>query len=432
MINYTPTHPQVVELDAKILSVKQEMIKELEAKLRTMTDRENAIKESIGRFKERYITLPKAALELASLEREVKVNGDLYANLKQKHQEFLIRGAERIEEVSIIEPAVTPGSPKNAPNATINLMLSSLIGVLLGFVLAFVRESMDTSIGTIEGVEEFLKVPVLGVIPREDRNAIEQAMKKVFPETLDSESVELLSRLSPLFDLKGVVAEGYRSLKVNLQFACVDRTVKSLAFASAGLGEGKTTTVINLAITIAQDGRRVLVVDADLRKPAVHSRLGLKREPGLSDVLVGAAQWQDVVQTAPDLMLGKLGFDQILSAPGVDNLSIITSGHLPPNPSEFFNSQRIVDLIAACEEHYDLVMFDSPPILPVADAVLIGPKVDGVVLVYQVGKIGRTPLQRAKTLLENAQAHIVGVVLSNVSAEFSPDYHQYQYYRYSS
>jgi succinoglycan biosynthesis transport protein ExoP len=432
LINYKPKHPLVVELDAKILSVKQEMIKELESKLRTLIDRQHGIKESIGRFKERYITLPKAALELASLEREVKVNGDLYANLKQKHQEFLIRGAERIEEVSIIEPAVTPGSPMNAPKGTINLMLSSLIGVLLGFVLAFVRESFDTSIGTIEGVEEFLKVPVLGVIPQEDRKEIEQVIKKVFPETLDDESVELLSRLSPLFDLKGVTAEGYRSLKVNLQFACVDRTVKSLSFASAGLGEGKTTTVINLAITIAQDGRRVLVVDGDLRKPAVHSRLGLKREPGLSEVLVGAEQWQDVVQTAPDLMLGKLGFDQILSAPGVDNLSIITSGHLPPNPSEFFNSQRFVDLIAAMEEAYDLVMFDCPPILPVADAVLISPKVDGVVLVYQVGKIGRTPLQRAKTLLENAQAHIVGVVLSNVSAEFSPDYHQYQYYRYSS
>jgi capsular exopolysaccharide synthesis family protein len=432
LINYMPKHPLVVELDAKILSVKQEMIKELESKLRTMTDRENAIKESIGRFKERYITLPKAALEQASLEREVKINGDLYATLKQKHQEFLIRGAERIEEVSIIEPAVTPGSPKNAPKATLNLMLSSLIGVLLGFVLAFVRESFDTSIGTIEGVEEFLKVPVLGVIPQVDHKEVEQAIKKVFPETLDAESMELLSRLSPLFDLKGVVAEGYRSLKVNLQFACLDRTVKSLSFASAGLGEGKTTTVINLAITIAQDGRRVLVVDADLRKPAVNSRLGLKREPGLSEVLIGNAQWQDVVQTAPDLMLGKLGFDQILSAPGVDNLSIITSGHLPPNPSEFFNSQRFVDLIAACEENYDLVLFDCPPILPVADAVLIGPKVDGVVLVYQVGKIGRTPLLRAKTLLENAQAHIVGVVLSNVSAEFSPDYHQYQYYRYSS
>ncbi|TLY21970.1 MAG: polysaccharide biosynthesis tyrosine autokinase [Nitrospirae bacterium] len=432
LINYMPKHPLVVELDAKILSVKQEMIKELESKLRTMTDRENAIKESIGRFKERYITLPKAALEQASLEREVKINGDLYATLKQKHQEFLIRGAERIEEVSIIEPAVTPGSPKNAPKATLNLMLSSLIGVLLGFVLAFVRESFDTSIGTIEGVEEFLKVPVLGVIPRVDHKEVEQAIKKVFPETLDAESMELLSRLAPLFDLKGVVAEGYRSLKVNLQFACLDRAVKSLSFASAGLGEGKTTTVINLAITIAQDGRRVLVVDADLRKPAVNSRLGLKREPGLSEVLVGTAQWKDVVQTAPDLMLGKLGFDQVLSAPGVDNLSIITSGHLPPNPSEFFNSQRFVDLIAACEENYDLVMVDCPPILPVADAVLIGPKVDGVVLVYQVGKIGRTPLLRAKTLLENAQAHIVGVVLSNVSAEFSPDYHQYQYYRYSS
>src|SRR5437667_9460562 len=158
LINYMPKHPKVGELDAKIRSVKQEMIKELESKLRTLTDRENAIKESIKRFRERYITLPKSALDQASLEREVKINGDLYANLKQKHQELLIRGAERIEEVTIIEPAVTPGAPKNAPKATLNLVLSSLIGVLLGFVLAFVRESFDTSIGTTEGVAEFLKV----------------------------------------------------------------------------------------------------------------------------------------------------------------------------------------------------------------------------------------------------------------------------------
>jgi capsular exopolysaccharide synthesis family protein len=432
LINYTAKHPQVLELDARIQSVKQEMIRELEAKLRTFSERENAIRDSIGRYKERYMSLPKAALELASLEREVKVNADLYASLKQKHQEFLVKGAERIEEVSIIEPALPPGGPKNAPKGEINFALGALIGMLLGVVLAFVRESLDTSIGTIEDVEAFLKVPVLGVIPREDHKKVEQTIKETFPEPLDPESVELLSRLSPLFDIKGVLAEGYRSLKVNLQFACMDQKVNSLAFASAGLGEGKTTTVINLAITIAQDGRRVLVVDADLRKPAVNTRLGLKREPGLSEVLVGNAKWQEVVQTAPDLMLGKLGFDQILSAPGVDNLSVITSGHPPENPSEFFNSQRIVDLIAELEENYDLVIFDCPPILPVADAVLIGPKVDGVVLVYQVGKIGRTPLQRAKALLENAQAHIIGVVLSNVSAEFSPDYYHEQYYKYSS
>jgi len=432
LINYTPKHPQVLELDGRIQSVKQEMVKELEAKLQTFSERENAIRESIGRYKERYINLPKAALELASLERDVKVNGDLYAALKQKHQEFLVRGAERIEEVSIIEPALPPGAPKSAPKGEINFALGALIGMFLGVVLAFVKESFDTSIGTIEDVEEFLKVPVLGVIPQVDEKEVEQTIRKVFPETIDREALALLSRISPLFDLKGVVAEGYRSLKVNLQFACLNRTVKSLAFASAGLGEGKTTTVLNLAITIAQDGRRVLLVDADLRKPAIHSRLGIRREPGLSDVLMGTAQWQDVVQTATDLMLGKLGFDQILSAPGVDNLSVITSGLLPPNPSEFFNAQRFADLIDALEASYDLVILDCPPILPVADALLIGPRVDGVVLVYQVGKVGRTPLQRAKSLLDHAHANLVGVVLSNVGAEYSPDYHREHYYKYSS
>ncbi len=432
LINYTPKHPQVADLDVRIRSVKLEMIQELEAKLRTFGQREQAIRESIARYKKQYISLPKAALELASLEREVKVNGDLYANLRQKNQEFLIKGAERIEEVTVIEPAVPPAGPHNAQRPGLNIVLGSLIGVLLGVVLAFIRESFDTSIGTIEDVEAFLHAPVLGVIPQEDRKEIGKMIAETFPESLDPASVELLASLSPLFDLKGVSAEGYRSFKVNLQFACQDRDVKSLAFASAGLGEGKTTTVLNLAITIAQEGRRVLVVDANLRRPTVHSRLGLKREPGLSEVMVGNVPWQEVVQTAADLMLGKLGFDQVLRAPGMDNLSVMTCGHLHPNPSEFFNSQRFVDLIAELEAQFDLVIFDCPPILPVADAILVGPKVDGVVLVYQVGKIGRTPLLRAKTLLENAQAHIVGVVLSNVSAEYSPDYYKYQYYKYSS
>lgn len=427
LINYTPKHPQVVELDARIQNIKREMIKELEAKLRTFGERETAIRESISQYRSRYIGLPRAALELARLEREVKVNADLFASLKQKHQEFLVRGAERIEEVSIIEPALPPGAPMNAPKGSINLVLGGIIGLLLGLVLAFVRESFDTSIGTIEDVEEYLKVPVLGVIPAIDMREVEQSIKKILPEKIDPEAFKLLSKISPLFDLKGAVAEGYRSLKVNIQFATLDRAVKTLAFASAGLGEGKTTTVINLAITIAQDGRRVLVVDADLRKPAVHAKLGIKREPGLSEVLIGTAPWPDVVQSAADLMLGKLGFDQVLSAPGIDNLNIMSSGLLPPNPSEFFNSQRFIDLVAALKESYDLVIFDCPPILPVADAVMIGPKVDGVILVYQVGKIGRAALQRAKSLLDNAQARVVGVVLSNVGAEFSPEYYHYRY-----
>jgi len=427
LINYTPKHPQVLELDARIQNIKREMVKELEAKLRTFSEREKAVRDSIGQYKTRYIGLPKAALELARLEREVKVNGDLFASLKQKHQEFLVRGAERVEEVSIIEPALPPGGPKNAPKGAVNLVLGGIIGMLLGVVLAFVRESFDTSIGTIEDVEEFLQVPVLGVIPTVDMKQVEQSIKKILPEKIDPEAFKLLSKISPLFDLKGPVAEGYRSLKVNIQFATLDRAVKSLAFASAGLGEGKTTTVVNLAITIAQDGRRVLIVDSDLRKPTVHAKFGIRQEPGFSEVLIGTANWQDVVQTAADLMLGKLGFDQVLSAPGVDNLSVIASGALPSNPSEYFNSARFVDLIADLEKNYDLVIFDCPPILPVADAVMIGPKVDGVVLVYQVGIIGRTALQRAKSLLDHAQAHLVGVVLSNVGAEFTPDYYHYRY-----
>src|SRR6185295_1846139 len=341
LINYTTDHPQVLEQQKKIDNVRAEMVLELRAKL------------------------------------------------KSKHQELQIKSAERIEEVTIIAPAIMPRGPINSPNTGLNLMVGSLMGVFLGIVLAFARESFDTSIGTIEGVEEFLKVPVLGVIPQFDSKEMEEAARAALPAHASASAVENFSKLICLIDPKSPLSESLRSLRTNIQFASMDRKVKSILFTSAGLGEGKSTCVTNLAITLAQEGQRVLLVDADLRRPIVHQRLGLERVPGLSDALVGSTLWRSHVRSATDLMLGPMGADRVMSTPGLDNLHILTSGSEVGNPNEFLNMAKIKTFVNEMNEEYDLVLFDSPPILPVTDAVAFSSRVDGTILVYQLGRIGR-------------------------------------------
>ncbi len=427
LINYTRDHPQVLEQQKKIDNVKAEMIQELKSKVLTLSDREDALQNQRDHYRKRYLGYPGAAIQMSRLERDVRVNTDLFATLKAKHQELLIKGAERIEEVTIIAPAMTPDGPINASNTTLNLMIGSLMGCFLGIVLAFARESFDTSIGTIEGVEEFLKVPVLGIIPQFDHKELADMAKAALPVQTSPSVVESLSKLICLIDPKSVLSESLRSLRTNIQFASMDRKVKSIIFTSAGLGEGKSTCVINLAITMAQEGMKVLLVDADLRKPIVHQRLGLEREPGLADALVGTTSWRSYVRSATDLMLGTVGVDRVMNTPGLDNLSVLTSGSESGNPNEFLNLNKIKTLTLEMQEEYDIVLIDSPPILPVTDAVAFSSRVDGTILVYQVGRIGRNALKRAKFLLDHAQANVLGVVLTNVKSEVTPEYGLYRY-----
>ncbi len=427
LINYTMDHPQVREQQQKVDNVKAEMILELQAKLKTMQDREATLMDQRDRYRNRYLKFPRATIEMSRLERDVKINADLLATLKGKLQELQIKSAERIEEVTIIAPAIIPGGPINAPNTVLNLMVGSLMGVFLGIVIAFARESFDTSIGTIEGIEEFLKVPVLGVIPQFDGKEMEEAARAALPVDASALAVENFSKLICLIDPKSVLSESLRSLRTNIQFACMDRKVKSILFTSAGLGEGKSTCVTNLAITLAQEGQRVLLVDADLRRPIVHQRLGLERGPGLADALVGSTSWRNHVRSTTDLMLGLMGADRVMSTPGLDNLHILTSGSEIGNPNEFLNMNKIKTLVGEMNEEYDLVLFDTPPILPVTDAVAFSSRVDGTILVYQVGRIGRNALKRAKFLLDHAQANVMGIVLTNVKSEVASDCGVYRY-----
>jgi tyrosine-protein kinase Etk/Wzc len=361
-------------------------------------------------------TIPEKALHLVRLQREVDLQATLYSQLKTKHQETLIQESGQVEEVSIVRPAVLPDRPFNIPSKFIIVVTGTVMGLILSVVLAFGVEVFDTSMGTIEDVEESLQVPVLGVIPylgKEDKT------DKGITERIRAR--DLIAHYDP----KSLAAEAFRSLRTNLQFMSLEIKGKSFLVTSSFVQEGKTLNVVNLALSVAQTGDKVLLIEADLRKPLIHKNFGLSKEPGLTDYVLGNYDWKEVINNISDVMLGDFEMDEILRTPGLDNLHILTAGTRPPNPTEILSSDRFREFLKEVRQQYDYIFIDAPPILPVADATEIAPLVDGVILVYTVGRIGRGVLKRAKSTLDNVDAKVLGVILNNVKPEVGPDYFRY-------
>jgi len=357
------------------------------------------------------------------------INETLLSQLRSKLQDVQIREKEQAEEVSLVRPATEPRRPINPAQTLGKLLVGGLIGLLIGTVLALVLESLDTSIGTIQDVEGYMELPVLGLIPNIDPSKDpalapaegdeDGALAKIQPF--------LITLLSPM----STIAEAYRSLRTNVEFLSLEKKVATLCVTSASLMEGKTTTAINLALSIAQMGKKILLVEADLRRPFVHHAFGIPRDPGLAEVIVGNKDWRECVRTVTDLILGPLGLEKVMAGPNIDKLFILTSGTPPPNPAEFLNSQRMTDLIGALRQEFDMIIFDCSPVLPVTDAAILASKTDGTLIVYRVGRTARSALKRAKSLLETVRSKLLGIVLTGVRAEVSPDYEELEYYRYA-
>lgn len=205
--------------------------------------------------------------------------------------------------------------------------------------------------------------------------------------------------LITLTDPRSPVSEAYRTLRTNLSFYSLDTPIRSLVVTSAAPGEGKSTTVANLAVTMAQSGRRTVLVDCDLRRPSLHTLFGLKESPGLTNVVLGELEKLPLQQTE------------------VENLWLLASGTKPPNPADLLGTRKIDQLIAQLREQADIVLFDAPPVVAVTDSVVLGAKVDGVLLVVSAGKTRRDHAERAKETLEKAKVRIVGVTLTNAPKE---------------
>ena len=209
------------------------------------------------------------------------------------------------------------------------------------------------------------------------------------------------SPLVTLADPRSPASEAYRTLRTNLQFSSLDKPVRTILVTGVDAGEGKSTTLANLAVVLAQGGKRVVAVDCDLRRPTLHKAFGLSAEPGLTSAILEPSGTLPRQQTS------------------VEGLSLLASGPLPPNPSELLGSRRFEEILAALAKEADIVLLDAPPIVSVSDAAVLASKVDGVLLVVSAGKTKRELARRAKSLLEKVNAHILGVVLNNARLEKS-------------
>lgn len=387
--------------------------------------------EQIKQIKEQLKTLPSKELDYVRLTRETEINSKLYRELKDKLEGARIAEAEKIEEASIVDRAIVPTAPVGQ-NKALNYFLGIAMGLLLGLSSAFIVEQLDTSIGTIEDVEGYLKTPSLGIIPylrvkgEKNKNLIE----KFFPHKVSYEEkyARLRKQLLVYYSASSPIFEAYRILRTNIQREVFKEEIKGkvLLFASSGPEEGKSITVSNLAIAMAQGGLKTVIVDADMRRSTIHKIFGLKnREPGLSDVLSGTVKIEDALRSFTDILMGDLGFDDVLKVAGLDNLSILTSGASLLSPAELLGSHEMDSLLKSLKNKFDLVLVDSPPVLAVADAVILAPRMDGAILVYRVGKSARSVLGRAKTQLTESGAQVKGVVLNNISPEIEMRYSYY-------
>jgi uncharacterized protein involved in exopolysaccharide biosynthesis/Mrp family chromosome partitioning ATPase len=427
LLTYFPAHPEVKAVDGELANAQQELLKHLSAQSKGYQTRIELLGTELATIHEKVRLLPSEAVSFQRLQREVEVNDTLYTQLKTKYQELLIKEAEKIEEVTIVNPAVKPFSPMNRPSYFQNGLLGILIGLLLGVVFSVVYESYDTSITTVEDIESILEVPVLGVIPfvgeKEIREEMDKDTEGKFPQ-----DPELFKALFTYLVPDHFLTEAFRILRTALLKV---ESARVIAISSPATREGKSFIMMNLAMAIAQMGKKVLVIDADFKVSMVNRLFGIPREPGLSDVILRKVPFTEAARSIVDLILGERGFDFALSGTGLENVRILPTGSKAPMAREML-SVYIKDVFDEVKEikDFDFVLIDTPPILPVMDTVELSTHVDGVLLVYEAGKVPKMALRRAKTHIQNAGGRILGAVLNKMKAEVSPDFYKYTYTHY--
>ncbi|MDP3731752.1 MAG: polysaccharide biosynthesis tyrosine autokinase [Candidatus Omnitrophota bacterium] len=422
--------------------VLQNKLADLEEKLRNLLQKytENHpdvvnIREEIVQAKDRLKTLPKKELGYSRLDRDVQINANLYRQLKERLEAARITETDTGKDVRLINEAAPPLRPIS-PNKPLNYSFGAMIGLMLGLAVAFLFEQLDTSIGTIEDVENYLKLPVLGIIPylktKDDKKT--GLAQRLWPRELKGKEKHSLLRNQLLihYSNSSPTFEAYRTLRINIETEIFKEKIqrKIILCSSSGPEEGKSITTSNLAIAMAQGGLRTLLIDADLRRAVIHHIFGMKNEPGLSNVLSGTIDSKDAIRTFADILTGEVGFDEALNIPGLDNLNILVSGSLPVGPAELLASPEMASLLTKSRGIYDVILIDSPPVLAVADAIILASKVDAVILVYRVGKTARALLNRTKIQLVQSGAQVKGVILNNISPQIEMRYGYHYHYKY--
>jgi succinoglycan biosynthesis transport protein ExoP len=337
---------------------------------------------------------PQAASQLTALINQEAV-------LKEQLAQMQVNGTAATGGMALVTPAVAPAAP-SSPKPAQDGVLGLLIGLVLGLAAAFLRDSLDDSLSSKEETEHITGAPVLAVVP------MVNSWKKRSKPLL----VSITSPSSP-------AAEAYRSLRTSLQFAGQERELRMILVTSPSASEGKTSTLANLGAVFAQAGHRVVLVSCDLRRPRLGQFYGIDESAGLTSVMLGQAELTDVVQA--------IG--------GQPNLWLLPAGPLPHNPAELLNGHRAQEIFATLRQHFDLVLIDSPPVVPVTDAVILSKDADATLLIVAAGQTKHAHLKRAAEKLRQVDAPIVGVVLNETTRQAGSSYgsaYGYGYGSYSS
>jgi succinoglycan biosynthesis transport protein ExoP len=433
--DYGQNHPDMVALRARIESVTHYLH---DAAVQVRERLRNTYEAALAREKElraKFLQVSKDAsgeerelIQLMILQRDVDSSGQLYANLlEQAKQSDLTRGTFQWTNVTQVDRAVPPSVP-SYPQTQRSLMQGLLIGLLLGVGLAIVIDRLDTSIHTPEDLTAFLGLPSLGVIPNFTRLAEAYGYgaydRRGKPVGGDADvHRDLITLTSPA----SVVSEAYRTVRTNLMFSSPGHPPRTVLITSSDSGEGKTVTTVNLAVSLALSGARVVVIDADMRKPGCHGLLQVAQEPGLSDVLTGQCDTHTALVRSPVSPAAAHWSEE-------QGLYVLPSGRIPPNPSELLSSGVMTKLLGDLAEQFEYVLIDSPPVLPVSDSVALATKTDSVIFVVREGKRGRDIIRKTVGQLRAVRAHTLGALLNCVDVgPRGPSYYYYRrYYGYGS
>ena len=391
----TENHPQVKALRVQIDQVQKKLQATFETSRLNLARQETGIQQQLQEYEARMRTLPAAERDLARLMRLSKVNADIYMFLLQKHEEARIAKASTISNINVVDPAITPDKPVK-PQKRKNLLLGLLVGLMFGVGAAFFMDYLDDTIKDEEEAKRALGWPLLAMIP-----AIEGDGAEGGPAGRDA-------RLVVMNRPKSSVTEAFRGLRTAIHFSSLRRDSKVIMITSSFPGEGKTTIAANLALTFAQAGNRVLLIDCDLRRPSLNTIFGHSRTPGLTEVLAGDISPAGALHTTD-----------------IANIGLLSAGTIPPNPAELLCSDSMRDLLTALRTSYDMVIIDAPPVIPVTDAPLLTALTDLVVVVVESGRIPLKAAQRMKELLQSVQAPVAGFVLNDRSALYSDTYGYY-------
>ena len=428
--NFTPEYPRVKQLQNQIDEIESILTRErrriaqhISNEYQAAIRREALVRQAFQDQQQQANVVAVRSVQYNILKREVDTNKQLYQGLLQRLKEAGVSAGLKASNVRVVDAAEPPRKPAR-PNLPLNLAMAAVLGLGLGLGAAFFQEYLDNSLKSPEDIERFLGLPALALIPA--AQSLNGRRNRVFgqasqPHLLDSTqpdaktppAVPVWYRIDADPKQFSSLAEAFRSLRTSVLLSSANQPPRTLLVSSSQPGEGKTTISVNLSISLAQLGQRVLLIDGDMRRPCIRKALGLPKSLGLVSFLTGQQDWRTAVCPA-----------------GVPHLDALVCGPLPPNPAELLSSERMRTLLQEAAQEYQFVLVDSPPLLNVADSRILATLVDGLVLVVRGGVTPRELAQRAQSYARDVGANLIGVVLNNLDVRGGDDYY-YRYYHYN-